>query len=99
MSLRIDVHHPYAHDLILQAQDIVAARHPLIHDLRCKEVEGCGGINIAPELKLVEYDPVIVQGMAFDTLVIAMESAFSHYYLSIIPACAKTPLPLTNWVQ
>lgn len=95
---KIDIHHPYAHDLILQAQDIVAARYPLVHDLRCKEVEHSGGINVAPSLKLIEYDPVIVQGMAFVTLVIAMESAFSHYYLSIIPAASKAPLP-PNWVQ
>ena len=84
--IRIDIQHPYAHDLMLSALDIVAAGYPIAHELKPVEQIGLGGLML--EGRKLSYDPVELMKISFNDLVTSVHTVYITYYLKQVPrAC------------
>lgn len=85
------IEHPYAYELMLEAQNRTSETCPTISGLNLVEVEGCDGINLIPSINAIEYDPETVMNMSLVDLIEIMGNVVLHMENRKVLLCSVVP--------
>lgn len=89
--------HPYSHELISAAIDIVAETYPLIRQLSTHQAERTNHMMLVKDSRddsfALLYDPDAVQGMSQHALVAALTEMYMVYHMATLPSCSLQDAP------